>query len=86
MYRIIARLGTGGIGTAFKVVQISPSTKEDLGTYVAKVAHDPTIGERILKSYGLARSHLARHAALSTIFEVAPKWQENDFVALMTLD
>ena len=83
-YRIIARLGTGGIGIAFKVVQISHSTKEDLGTYVAKVAHDPTIGERILKSYGLARSHLARHPALSTIFEVAPKWQENDFVALMT--
>ena len=84
VYRIIARLGTGGIGTAFKVVQISSSTKEDLGTYVAKVAHDPTIGKRILKSYSLARSHLARHAALSTIFEAAPKWQENDFVALMT--
>ena len=60
-YRIVSRLGSGGIGTAFKVVEINQSTKEDLGTYVAKVAHDQGTGERILKSYALARPYIARH-------------------------
>ena len=43
-YRIVARLGSGGVGTTFKVVEIDRSTREDLGTYVAKVAHDGTTG------------------------------------------
>ncbi|MDP3939193.1 MAG: NERD domain-containing protein kinase family protein, partial [Deltaproteobacteria bacterium] len=83
-YRIVARLGSGGVGTAFKVVEIDRSTGEDLGTYVAKVAREGETGQRVLKAYSLARSHLGRHAALSTIFEVAREWQENDFIALMT--
>ena len=83
-YRIVSRLGSGGIGTAFKVVEINQSTKEDLGTYVAKVAHDPDTGGRILKSYDLARPYIARHVTFSAIFEVAREWQENGFVALMT--
>ena len=82
-YCIISRLGSGGVGTTFKVVEIDRSTKEELGTYVAKVVHNGETGQRILKAYRLARSHL-RHMALSTIFEVAKEWQENEFVALMT--
>jgi serine/threonine protein kinase len=80
-YRIVARLGSGGVGTAFKVVEIDGRTKEELGTYVAKVVHDRNVGERVLRAYALARPHL-RHP-LSTIFEVAKDWQENQFVALM---
>ncbi|MFN0171598.1 MAG: protein kinase domain-containing protein, partial [Bryobacteraceae bacterium] len=83
-YRIVARLGSGGMGITFKVLEIDPSTKEDLGTYVAKVGHNAETGQRILKAYSLARSHLGRHAALSAIFEVAREWRENDFIALMT--
>ena len=82
-YRIVARLGSGGVGTTFKVVEIDRLTKEDQGTYVAKVAHGLEMGRRALKAYSLVRSHL-RHTALSTIFEVANEWQENQFVALMT--
>jgi serine/threonine protein kinase len=82
-YRIVSRLGSGGVGTTFKVVEIDRSTREDLGTYVAKVIHDGETGRRVLKAYNLARSHL-RHTALSTIFEVAKEWRENEFVALMT--
>jgi len=83
-YRIVARLGSGGMGTAFKVVEIDRSTKEDLGTYVAKVGHGAETGERVLKAYSLARPHLGRHSGLSAIFEVASEWRENEFVALMT--
>jgi serine/threonine protein kinase len=83
-YRIVARLGSGGVGTTFKVVEVDRSTKEDLGTYVGKVGHNAETGRRVLKAYSLARSHLGRHAALSAIFEVAREWRENDFIALMT--
>ncbi|MCI0422698.1 MAG: hypothetical protein L0312_26335, partial [Acidobacteria bacterium] len=82
-YRIVSRLGSGGVGTTFKVVEIDRSTREDLGTYVAKVAYDGETGRRVLNAYSLARSHL-RHTALSTIFEVAKEWGENEFIALMT--
>ena len=82
-YRIVSRLGSGGIGTTFKVVGIDRTTKEELGTYVAKVVPDKATGKRVLRAYKLARSHL-RHSALSTIFEVASEWRDNDFIALMT--
>jgi serine/threonine protein kinase len=83
-YRIVARLGSGGVGTTFKVIEIDRSTDEDQGTYVAKVAYSLETGRRALKAYSLVRSHLAREKALSTIFEVANEWQENQFLALMT--
>jgi serine/threonine protein kinase len=82
-YRIVSRLGSGGIGTAFKVVELDRLTKEELGTYVAKVVHEGETGQRVLKAYSLVKSHL-RHTALSTIFEVARQWEENEFVALMS--
>ena len=53
-YRIVSRLGSGGVGTTFKVVEIDRSTKEDLGTYVAKVGHNAETGNRVLKAYSLA--------------------------------
>ncbi len=83
-YRIVSRLGSGGVGITFKVVEIDRTTKEELGTYVAKVAHERETGQRVLKAYSLVRSHLGRHTGLSTIFEVAKEWRENDLIALMT--
>ena len=82
-YRIVSRLGSGGVGTTFKVVKIDRATGEDLGAYVAKVARGEETGRRVLRAYEMAHSHL-RHSALSTIFEVAPEWRDNGFVALMT--
>ena len=82
-YRIVSSLGSGGVGSTFKVVKVDLKTKCDLGTYVAKVARDEETGRRVLGAYELAHSHL-RHSALSTIFEVAPEWRDNQFVALMT--
>ena len=81
-YRVVERLGAGGVGTAFKVVQIDHDGKEE-GTYVAKVCHDEEAGRRAVNAYRLARSHL-QHQAVSGIFEVASEWRENEFTALMT--
>lgn len=83
-YRIVSRLGSGGVGITFKVVEIDRKTKEELGSYVAKVAHNEEIGQHILRAYSLARSHLGRNSSLSAIYEVARESRENDFVALMT--
>lgn len=83
-YRIVNRLGSGGFGTTFKVVEIDRATKEDLGTYVAKVVREENLGKQTLRAYALAKSHVARHQGLSAIFEVAKEWQENKIVALMT--
>ena len=82
-YRIVSHLGSGGVGTTFKVVEIDPVTNEDRGAYVAKSVLEKAKGERALRTYGLARSHL-RHSALSTIYEVASEWSDNNFAALMT--
>lgn len=83
-YRIVARLGSGGVGATFKVVEIDRATKEELGTYVAKVGHHPETGPKVLHAYSLARPHLGRHSGLSAIFEIAKEWQDNTFTALMT--
>lgn len=82
-YRIVSSLGSGGVGTAFKVVKLDRDTNEELGTYVAKAVRDKESGGRVLRSYRLAHAHL-HHSALSIIFEVAPEWRNNTFVALMT--
>ena len=82
-YRIVSSLGSGGVGTAFKVVKLDRDAQEELGTYVAKVARDEELGRSVLRSYALAHAHL-RHSALSTIFDFAHEWSSNSFVALMT--
>lgn len=82
-YRIESRLGSGGIGTVFKVEKVDQETGRDLGTYVGKVVHDEAVGEQVRRSYELAHSHL-HHPALSTIFEIALSWADNSFVSLMT--
>ena len=82
-YRIISRLGSGGVGTTFKVVKIDDSTGGDLGAYVAKVVREKKMGKRVLQAYNLAHSHLHHSTALSTIFETADEWRDNKFVALM---
>ncbi len=82
-YRIITKLGVGGIGATFKVIEIDPSNKDELGTFVAKTAHSKEAGERVLKGNKLARSHLGRHPGLSAIYEVGNQWKENDFLALL---
>lgn len=81
-YRIVSRLGAGGIGTTFKVVEIDSNTGSELGFYVGKTVSDESTGNRVVQAYKLARSHL-KHSALSIIYETADEWQTDEFVALM---
>ena len=82
-YRIVSRLGSGGVGTAFKVVGLEPKTKAELGAYVGKVVGDAETGRRVLSAYDRARPYLGE-TGLSTIFETAEQWSDRSFVALMT--
>ena len=83
-YRIVACLGSGGVGTTFKVVEIDRDTKEDLGTYVAKVVHDQETGKRVLRAHRLVRPHLHHSLGLSQIYQVDSQWRDNGFAALLT--
>ena len=81
-YKILSRLGKGGIGQTFKVVEVDIHSEELYGTYVAKVIRHVEDGEKALKAYRKARAHTT-HAYLSVIHEIAPTWEANRFVSLM---
>ena len=83
-YRIVARLGSGGAGITFKVVELDPSTQEEVGTFVGKVAHDEANGDRTRICYQRARQPVSRHPGLSAVFEVTTEWRANQFTALLT--
>lgn len=82
-YRIVELLDSGGVGTTFKVMRIDRKTGKESGPFVAKTVEWEETGRRVLQAYDLVRPHLAGSGALSTIFEIANEWHENNFVALM---
>lgn len=81
-YRIVNRLGRGGIGQTFKVVELAANNEERFGTYVAKVIQHGQDAEPALRAYRKARQHTT-HPNLSALHEIASDWQANRFVALM---
>ena len=83
-YRIVARLGSGGAVTAFKVEELHSSSGEEIGTFVAKVAHDGDSGARSRDSHQLVRSAIGRQPSLSTVFEVATDGKADEITALMS--
>jgi serine/threonine protein kinase len=81
-YKIVSRLGRGGIGQTFKVVQIDDRSEELYGTYVAKLIHHEADAESALHAYRKARAYTV-HPNLSAIHEIAPVWKRDSFVALL---
>jgi hypothetical protein len=81
-YRILSKLGSGGYGTTFKVVQEDEKSHEQFGTYVAKVLYDADAGQLALRAYRQVRPHTT-HPNLSVIFDTASAWSDNSIVALM---
>ena len=83
-YRIVARLGSAGNVTAFKVVDLDSSTGEEGRAFVAKVAHDRASGDRTRRSHQLIRRAVGMQPGLSAVFEVATEWRPDEITALMS--
>ena len=83
-YRVVARLGSGAAVTAFKVVELHAATGEEVGTFVAKVAHDEESGIRARESHKLVRGTVGTQSGLSMVFEVAGEWNADEITALMS--
>lgn len=81
-YRIVSRLGMGGIGQTFKVVELDANSDERFGTYVAKVIRHESDAVTALRAYRKVRAYTV-HRNLSALHEIAPVWQEDRFVALL---
>jgi serine/threonine protein kinase len=81
-YKIVSRLGRGGIGQTFKVVEVDAHSDECYGTYVAKLIHHEADAEPALRAYRKARAYTV-HPHLSAIHEIAPDWRADRFVALL---
>lgn len=80
--RVLSRLGSGGIGSAFKVEECDRETGEPYGTFVAKVIHKAEAGDRARRAYLRVRSY-AHHVGLAAVHEVAEKWEPNRALALL---
>lgn len=81
-FRIISRLGAGGVGRTFKVEQVDQVSGENFGTFVAKVMKSAESGRAALQAYQRVRSHTTA-PGLSVVFETARNWQQDRIVALL---
>lgn len=81
-YRILGRLGKGGIGWTFKVCELDKNQEKEYGIYVAKTIRHEADAQIALRAYQRVRDK-TDVPTLSSLKEVAPNWQENNFVALL---
>jgi len=81
-YRILERLGKGGIGWTFKVCELDKNQEETYGTYVAKTIRHEADAKAALRAYQRVRDK-TDVPTLSSLKEIAPEWQENNFVSLL---
>ncbi len=81
-YKVISRLGGGGVGQTFKVVELDTDSDERFGTYVAKLVRDEAVGKTAIRAYKLARAYTT-HPNLSAIHEIAAEWEPDRFAALL---
>lgn len=79
-FRIASRIGTGGFGSTFKVIEVHEG--QDVGIYAGKVMFDGDSGQRALNAYRRARSHTVK-PQLATVHEIANEWEDDRFIALL---
>ncbi|MCG6941617.1 MAG: hypothetical protein LJE69_10245 [Thiohalocapsa sp.] len=81
-FKILGRLGGGGVGQTFKVVEIETDSDERFGTYVAKLINDEADGKTVIRAYKLARAYTT-HPNLSAIHAIAAEWEADRFASLL---
>jgi len=81
-YRVIGKLGVGGMGETFKLQQFDLASGEEFGTYVAKVVPKRDVGTAALHSYELARPY-TKHPNLAGIYSTAPEWRADAALAML---
>lgn len=82
-YRVITKLGQGGFGTTFKVMEVDPRTIDDVsGPYVAKAITNQDAGQDAARAYAQVRPHTGT-AHLAGVLEVVSNWQPNTVTALL---
>jgi serine/threonine protein kinase len=82
-YRVSTRLGSGGFGTTFKVMQIDPQTNDDLGgPFVAKVITNKEAGASAAKAYAIVRAYTGT-PHLAGVLEVTNDWRPDKITALL---
>jgi serine/threonine protein kinase len=82
-YKIISRLGAGGIGITFKVVHLGKDTDEELGTYVAKVVEKIENAQVCLEAYQRVRSFTLTTPHLAKLCETADSAAPDRIAALL---
>ncbi len=82
-YRIMTRLGSGGFGSTFKVIEVDREGNDRSGPYVAKVITHKSLGRRAAEAYALVRAQTAGSPWLAGVFEVRSEWRENEITALL---
>lgn len=82
-YRVITKLGQGGFGTTFKVMEVNPKTGDDLsGPYVAKAITNEDAGRDAARAYAQVRAQTGT-AHLAGVLEVVSDWQPDSVTALL---
>ncbi|MFN3684283.1 MAG: protein kinase domain-containing protein [Fimbriimonadaceae bacterium] len=81
-FRVVSRLGSGGVGHTFKVESLEEGSDRTNGTFVAKVFREGVDVERVLKAYRRVQS-ASSDAGLATVHEVADAAEPNGIGALM---
>jgi serine/threonine protein kinase len=81
-YRIESKLGSGGFGTTFRVVEVDRRNNEDFGSFVAKVIYEGDPAACALRAYKRVKP-LSDHPSLALVFATAAEWEADRFVAVM---
>jgi serine/threonine protein kinase len=82
-YKIVSRLGSGGVGITFKVVQLGKNTDDELGTYVAKVVEKGDSAHACLEAYQRVRSFTLTTPHLAKLCETANEAAPDRIAALL---
>jgi len=83
-YRILEKLGKGGVGSTFKVIEVNPENFEEKksGPYVAKAITNENIAKQAMDAYARVRAQTGG-SYIAGVLEVRSEWKSNEITALL---